>query len=147
MESISEPGGICISDIIYQTLQGKLAEPFSDLGEQNLKNMNRKVRVWGWSAEEADLARRAADKTLPLPEKPSIAVLPFTNMSGDPDQEYFADGISEDLITALARIRWFFVIARNSTFTYKNQAVDVTQVAKDLGVRYVIEDNRWSGGA
>ena len=139
LESISEPGGICISDIIYQTLQGKLAEPFSDLGEQNLKNMNRKVRVWGWSAEEADLARRAADKTLPLPEKPSIAVLPFTNMSGDPDQEYFADGISEDLITALSRIRWFFVIARNSTFTYKNQAVDVTQVAKDLGVRYVIE--------
>ena len=110
---------------------------FENMGEQQLKNIARPLRVFqvrsGVSAPES---RQAA---LPLPDKPSIAVLPFANMSGDPEQEYFADGMVEEIITALSRIRWLFVIARNSTFTYKGKAVDVKQVGRELGVRYVLE--------
>src|SRR5208282_126579 len=113
---------------------------FEDLGEQQVKNIARAVRVYrvrDLGAAKSPLA--PAQPALPLPDKPSIAVLPFANMSGDPEQEYFVDGMVEEIITALSRIRWLFVIARNSTFTYKGQAVDVKQVGRELGVRYVLE--------
>jgi len=140
LESLAVPGGICLSDDAYRQVRGKLEVAFEDLGEQNLKNVAEPVRVYRVSTVASDaIAKESATAPLPLPDKPSIAVLPFDNMSDDAEQEYFADGVSEDLITALSKIRWFFVIARNSTFTYKGQAVEVTQVARELGVRYVIE--------
>ena len=142
LEGLAEPGGICLSASIHEQVRHKLDMTFEDLGEQSVKNIAEPVRVFRVVAETPEAAPAAApgaEASLPLPDKPSIAVLPFDNMSGDPEQEYFADGISEDLITALSKIRWFFVIARNSTFTYKGQAVEVTQVARELGVRYVIE--------
>jgi adenylate cyclase len=149
LENLSEPEGLCISDVVHQNIQGKLGLEFEYLGEQTLKNMERKVRAWRWSntASPAASGAKPSLDALPLPDKPSVAVLPFDNLSNDPEQEYFADGISEDLITALSKIRWFFVIARNSTFTYKGQAVEVTQVARELGVRYVLEGSvRKAGG-
>jgi len=141
LEGLSEPGGLCISDMVYQNVLGRLDSSFEDLGEQALKNIKRKVHVWKWSGKfSGDPSRTARSRTvLPLPDKPSIAVLPFTNMSGDPEQEYFADGMVEEIITALSRMRWLFVIARNSSFTYKGRAVDVRQVGRELGVRYVLE--------
>ena len=136
LEGMAEPGGIAISDDTYRQVRDKLDVNFDDTGEQTLKNITRPVRVYRVRLE-------AAAKTLSpaptLPDKPSIAVLPFQNMSGDPEQEYFADGVVEDIITALSRIRWLFVIARNSSFTYKGRAVDVKQVGRELGVRYVLE--------
>src|SRR5206468_1413860 len=109
-----------------------------DLGEQQVKNIARPVRVY--RVRDAGAATKSpSTPALPLPDKPSIAVLPFANMSGDPEQEYFADGMVEEIITALSRIRWLFVIARNSTFTYKGRAVDVKEVGRELGVRYVLE--------
>src|SRR5208282_4441024 len=113
---------------------------FEDLGEQQVKNIARAVRVYrvrDLGAAKSPLA--PAQPALPLPDKPSIAVLPFANMSGDPEQEYFVDGMVEEIITALSRIRWLFVIARNSTFTYKGRTVDVKEVGRELGVRYVLE--------
>jgi adenylate cyclase len=140
LEGLAEPGGICLSDDAYRQVRGKAEAAFEDLGEQALKNVAEPVRVYRVkTAAHITAEARPAGDALALPDKPSIAVLPFDNMSGDDEQEYFADGITEDLITALSKIRWFFVIARNSTFTYKGQAVEVTQVARDLGVRYVIE--------
>ena len=141
LESLAEPGGICISGKVYAEIGNKLAVDFEDLGEKEVKNISEPVRVLRWVDSTIGAVTAGADpvQKLSLPDKPSIAVLPFDNMSGDPEQDYFADGISEDLITALSKIRWFFVIARNSTFTYKGEAVEVTQVARDLGVRYVIE--------
>ena len=119
-------------------MQGKVAANFVDSGEQSLKNIARPVRVY-----RVELGEGSTTPTTPpalaLPDKPSIAVLPFQNMSGDPEQEYFADGIVEDIITALARMPWLFVIARNSSFSYKGRAVDLKQVGRDLGVRYVLE--------
>jgi adenylate cyclase len=113
---------------------------FEDLGEQQVKNIARPVRVYRVrDAAPAESPSQPASPALQLPDKPSIAVLPFANMSGDPEQEYFADGMVEEIITALSRIRWLFVIARNSSFTYKGQAVDVKQVGRELGVRYVLE--------
>ena len=126
---------ICLSDNAYQQIKGKLALDFSDMGEQQLKNIAQPVRVYGVVLEAAPCKRGR----LALPDKPSIAVLPFQNMSGDPEQEYFADGMVEDIITGLSRIKWLFVIARNSTFTYKGRAVDVKKVGRELGVRYVLE--------
>jgi adenylate cyclase len=136
LESICDPGGICLSDDAYRQVRDKLGAEFIDLGDMQLKNIPRPVRAYG-----VLLDRRAAapSEALPLPERPSIAVLPFTNMSGDPDQEYFADGMVEDIITGLSRIKWLFVIARNSTFVYKGKSVDVKQVGRELGVRYVLE--------
>jgi adenylate cyclase len=135
LEGIAQPGGICISDDAYRQVRGKLDANFQDAGEQELKNIARPVRVYhlrpGGGATETP--------ALGLPDKPSIAVLPFQNMSGDPEQEYFADGMVEDIITGLSRIKWLFVIARNSTFTYKGRAIDVKQVGRELGVRYVLE--------
>jgi adenylate cyclase len=140
LEGLAEPGGIYLSDDVYRQVRGKVEAEFEDLGELALKNVAEPVRVYRVAtAVTGTASAKPASRPLSLPEKPSIAVLPFTNMSGDPEQEFFADGISEDLITALSKIRWFFVIARNSTFTYKGQAVEVTQVARELGVRYVIE--------
>lgn len=139
LEALAKPGGICISDIVHQTLQGNLAEPFSDLGEQSLKNMSRKVRVWDWRSGGPGTTRTSDAAALTVPDKPSIAVLPFANMSGDTDQDYFADGITEDIITELSRFSSLFVIARNSSFAYKNRLIDVRQVAHQLGVRYVLE--------
>jgi adenylate cyclase len=137
MEGLAEPGGICLSATVHEQVRHKLDFAFEDLGEQSVKNIGEPVRVY----RIVSGAGRSVPREPSLPDKPSIAVLPFDNMSGDPEQDYLADGISEDLITALSKIRWFFVIARNSTFTYKSQAVDVTKVAKYLGVRYVIESS------
>jgi adenylate cyclase len=117
-------------------VQGKVDAEFADIGEQSLKNIARPLRVYRALPQQP---APPAQSALPLPEKPSIAVLPFANMSGDPDQEYFVDGMVEEIITALSRIRWLFVIARNSSFTYKGQAVDVKRVGRELGVRYVLE--------
>jgi TolB-like protein/class 3 adenylate cyclase len=147
LEGIAEPGGICISSSAYDQVRGKVAAEFADLGDQRLKNIDRPVRVYaaksrehlGMVAPGVLPSRPEAQKPLPLPDKPSIAVLPFQNMSGDPEQEYFADGIVEDIITALSRFKSLFVIARNSSFTYKGKAVDIKQVGRELGVRYVLE--------
>ncbi len=141
LQERAAPGGIVLSATAYEHAEAKIDVEFEDGGELELKNIAKPVRVYHWSSDAAGRRPYAAgtDDALPIPDKPSIAVLPFDNMSGDPDQEFLADGIAEDLITALSRIRWFFVIARNSTFTYKGQAVDVKQVAHDLGVRYVLE--------
>jgi adenylate cyclase len=136
LEGIAEPGGICISDTAYQQVRDKVDARFQDAGEQQLKNISRPVRVYRVQPSGAAAGPRPA---LPLPDKPSIAVLPFKNMSGDPEQEYFADGIVEEIITALSRFRQLFVIARNSSFTYKGRAVDEKQVGRELGVRYVLE--------
>jgi adenylate cyclase len=125
-------------------VRGKTSFVFDDLGEKSLKNIDRPVRLYAvrsasFSTEAATKAPAEANKPLPLPDKPSIAVLPFQNMSGDPEQEYFADGMVEEIITALSRFRWLFVIARNSSFTFKGKALDVKRVGRDLGVRYVLE--------
>ena len=136
LEGIAEPGGIAISDDTYRQVRDKLDVTFDDAGEQALKNIARPVRIYRVRLEAA---AQTLSPALTLPDKPSIAVLPFQNMSGDPEQEYFADGVVEDIITALSRIRWLFVIARNSSFIYKGRAVDVKQVGRELGVRYVLE--------
>ena len=138
VEGLSEAGGICISGRVYDQVENKLDLKCEFLGEQKVKNITRPVRVYQVRTE-SNAAVSELSRTLELPDKPSIAVLPFDNMSGDSEQEYFTDGITEDIITALSRFRWFFVIARNSTFTYKGKAVHVKQVAQDLGVRYVLE--------
>jgi TolB-like protein/tetratricopeptide (TPR) repeat protein len=137
LEALSEPGGICVSGIVHDQVRDKLDVAFEDMGERQVKNISRPVHVWRRRLGAKPVI--PASTPLPLPDKPSIAVLPFANMSGDPEQEYFADGMVEEIITALSRIRWLFVIARNSSFTYKGQAVDVKQVGRELGVRYVLE--------
>jgi TolB-like protein/class 3 adenylate cyclase/tetratricopeptide (TPR) repeat protein len=138
LEGISEPGGICISDVAYRHIQDKALAQFIDIGEHQLKNIARPVRAYKVSVD-ASIGGKATKPALALPDKPSIAVLPFQNMSGDPEQEYFADGMVEEIITALSRFHWLFVIARTSTFTYKGRAMDVKQVSRELGVRYVLE--------
>ena len=145
LESLAEPGGLTISGTTFDHVDGRLDVPFDTLGEKAVKNIAKPVRAYraGLSAENAGPQPMAAG---PETERPSIAVLPFQNLSGDAEQEYFADGIAEDLITALSRIRWLFVTARNSTFTYKGQAVDVKQVGRDMGVRYVVEGSVRRGG-
>jgi TolB-like protein len=148
LESIAEPGGICISDDAFRQVRGKIEAAFADIGEQSLKNIARPLRVYSIGPSPATEQTPTSPTALPVPDKPSIAVLPFANMSGDPEQEYFADGMVEEIITALSRIRWLFVIARNSTFTYKGgPAVDVKQVGREFGVRYVLEGSvRKAGG-
>ena len=136
LEAIAEPGGICVSDDAHRQVRDKLDIVFDDAGEQNLKNIERPVRVFRVMDRVAAAKQRP---TLALPDKPSIAVLPFQNLSADPEQEYFADGVVEDITMALSRFHWLFVIARNSSFTYKGRAVDVKQVGRELGVRYVLE--------
>jgi len=133
VEGLADGGGICISGKVHDEIKSKLALGYEPLGEHTVKNIAEPVRVYRINLE------KPATKPFDLPDKPSIAVLPFGNLSGDPEQEYFSDGITEDIITALSRIRQFFVIARNSTFAYKGTSPDVRRVAKDLGVRYVLE--------
>jgi adenylate cyclase len=140
LEGLAEPSGICVSARVQEDAAGRLDLAFEDMGEQTLKNIARRVQVYrvrGIAAAKSPSA--LAPPALPLPHKPSIAVLPFQNMSGDPEQEYFVDGMVEEIITALSRIRWLFVVARNSSFTYKGQAVDVKRVGRELGVRYLLQ--------
>ncbi len=143
IEGLAKPGGICLSRAARDQVRDRLAIALHDLGEVAVKNIARPVRCF---AVVSDTAGEGTSQEAPPPEpaakaseKPSVAVLPFDNMSGDPEQDYFADGMSEDIITALSKLRWFFVIARNSTFSYKGKSPDVRQVARDLGVRYVLE--------
>jgi len=143
LEGEAAAGGICISSDAYRQVAGKIDCTFEDLGELTLKNITSPVRAY---QVQLDSASASTSVVLKLPDKPSIAVLPFENMSGDPEQEYFADGIAEDIITGLSRFHWFFVIARNSSFTYKGSAVDVKQVARELGVQYVLEGSVRKGG-
>jgi len=140
LEGIARPGGVCISDDAYRQIRGKVEMACDDLGPQVLKNIAEPMRVWQVEFDQ-DAARALAERApeLALPDKPSIAVLPFQNMSGDPEQEYFADGMVEEIITALSRFKMLFVIARNSSFAYKGRAVDIKQVGRELGVRYVLE--------
>lgn len=142
MQTLAEPGGICISGNVHEHLGDVLDMAFEDLGNQNVKSFDRPIRCFrlrpkGGTAEPSTAPQPGTSPQ--IPDKPSIAVLPFQNMSGDREQEYFADGITEDIVTALSRIRWLFVIARNSSFVYKGQAVGVKQVARELGVRYLLE--------
>jgi TolB-like protein/class 3 adenylate cyclase len=137
LEGLAEPGGICVSARVQEDAAGKLGLTFDDMGEQRLKNIARPVRAYGIRLEQR--LGEGVRPALRLPDKPSIAVLPFANLSGDPEQEYFADGMVEEIITALSRVRWLFVIARNSTFTYKGQPIDLKQVGREFGVRYVLE--------
>jgi adenylate cyclase len=146
LEALAEPGGICVSARVQEDAAGRLDLTFEDMGEQTLKNIARPVRAYRVVTAAGAPPTRVISGP-PLPDKPSIAVLPFANLSGDPEQEYFADGMVEEIITALSRVRWLFVIARNSSFTYKGQAVDVKQVGRELGVRYVLEGSvRKAGG-
>src|SRR6202035_979198 len=142
LEALAEPGGICVSRVVRDQVRDKLAIPFEDMGEQQVKNIARPVRAYRiLLAEKAGvpsiLPETAAPR--PLPDRHSIAVLPFKNVSDDPEQEYFVDGITEDIITALSKWRWFLVIARNSTFAYKGKSLGLKEVSRDLGVRYVLE--------
>ena len=145
LEALAEPGGICVSRVVRDQVRDKLPIGFEDRGEQRVKNIARPVRIYrvlldaGAKAVASSSPEPATRAQPPFPDRPSIAVLPFQNMSGDPEQEYFADGMVEEIITALSRIRWLFVIARNSSFAYKGQAIDIKQVGRELGVRYVLE--------
>ncbi len=145
LQGIAEPGGICISESACREIRGKFEIGYDDLGPQFLKNIAGPVRAWRVRLGAQGAVSRAP--ALALPEKPSIAVLPFQNMSGDPEQEYFADGLVEDITTALSRFKSLFVIARNSSFTYKGRAVDVRQVGRELGVRYVLEGSVRKAGS
>ena len=140
LEALAEPGGICISAAVYDQVRDKLDMPFRDMGEQDVKNIDRPVRVWQWVAGTAPgtAGSPASSSPLALPDKPSIAVLPFDNMSHEMDQEYFADGLTEDIITELSRFQTFFVIARHSAFVYKDKAKTVQDVGRELGVHYVV---------
>ncbi|MGI9420864.1 MAG: adenylate/guanylate cyclase domain-containing protein, partial [Geminicoccaceae bacterium] len=136
LEGVAEPGGVAISGAVREYIVGRIDEEFRDGGRQNLKNIERPIKVWRWSPVQMCASSVARP---PLPDKPSIAVLPFDNMSGDPDQEYFADGVVEAITAALSRIRAFLVIARNSTFAYKGRPMNVRDIGRELGVAYVLE--------
>jgi TolB-like protein len=138
IEGLAEGGGICISGTVYDQVENKIGLEYCYLGEQEVKNIKKPVRVYNVTME-GNLSDVEIRQELPLPDKPSIAVLPFVNMSGDPEQEYFSDGMSEEIITGLSKIPNMHVIARNSTFTYKEKPVKTQQVGKELGVRYVLE--------
>ena len=141
LESIAAPGGISISRAVHDQVRDRVEVAFDDKGEVALKNIARPVQVFAIAGPKVrgSIQASSAEPPLALPDKPSIAVLPFQNMSGDPEQEYFADGMVEDITTALARVKWLFVIARNSSFAYKGKAIDIKQVGRELGVRYVLE--------
>jgi adenylate cyclase len=145
LEALAESGGVLVSRTVHDQVRDRLEISFEDLGERELKNIARPVHVFRVAKAEPRKAP-IPEAALALPAKPSIAVLPFSNMSGDPEQEYFADGIVEDILTGLSRLTWLFVIARNSSFTYKGQHVDVRQVGRELGVRYVLEGSVRKGG-
>jgi adenylate cyclase len=138
LEALAQPGGVCISGKVHEEVRDRIELVFEDLGEVKIKNFARPVRVWQWTADDPAADARRADP-IALPDKPSIAVLPLDNMSDSRDYEFLADGITEDIITLLARIPSFLVIARNSTFSYKGRKPDIRQVGRELGVRYVVE--------
>jgi adenylate cyclase len=149
LESLAEPGGICVSRVVRDQVRDKLAITFEDMGEQQVKNIARPVRAYrALLAETAGRPSILSEAVAPwaLPDRPSIAVLPFHNVSGDPEQEYFVDGITEDIITALSKWRWFLVIARNSTFAYKGKSVDLKEVGRELRVRYILEGSMRRSG-
>jgi adenylate cyclase len=137
IEALADAGGVFVSNTVHDHVRDRLPFVFEDLGEQQVKNIARPVRVY--RVCDAGAAKRPSPPALPLPDKPSIAVLPFANMSGDPEQEYFVDGVVEEIITAISRLHWLFVIARNSSFAYKGKSPDLRQVGHELGVRYVLE--------
>ena len=141
LEPLAEPGGICVSSIVHESVGNRIDVRFQDGGDISVKNIDRPIRVWKWHPGKTDVAanRSNAANATPYVETPSIAVLPFTNMSGDPEQEYFSDGISEDVITDLSKIAGLMVISRNSSFTYKGRSVDIRAVGRELGVRSVLE--------
>ena len=160
LEGIAQPGAICLSEDAYRQVRARLDLEVSDLGQTQLKNIVEPVRVYSLQVGLPSQAKPSAPMAtvdpakeekpaapLALPDRPSIAVLPFQNMSGDPEQEYFVDGMVEDIITGLSRIKWLFVIARNSSFTYKGKSVDIRQVGRELGVRYVLEGGVRKAGA
>src|SRR6266852_1943204 len=143
LEALAEPGGICVSRVVRDQVRDKLEVAFEDLGEQRVKNIARPTRVY-----RIPIAENAAAKApLPLPDKPSLAVLPFQNLSGDPEQEYFVDGVVEEITTAISRLHWLFVIARNSSFAYKGKSPDLRQVGRELGVSYVLEGSVRKAGS
>jgi adenylate cyclase len=149
IEALAAPGEICVSYSVREQVSEKLPIRFTDLGEHGVKNIARPVRVYRveeGAEPHASAAEAQTQDPLGLADRPSLAVMPFADMSGDPEQEYFVDGIVEDIITGLSRIKWLFVIARNSTFTYKGRAVDLKQVGRELGVRYVLEGSLRKAG-
>ncbi|MEI3853621.1 MULTISPECIES: adenylate/guanylate cyclase domain-containing protein [unclassified Ensifer] len=141
LEAIAEPGGVCVSGSLHDQVKGKLKVAFEDLGRQKLKNIAEPIHVYRARLVQPSAPEecRRWESTLSLPAKPSIAVLPFDNLSGDPEQQYFSDGITEDIITELSRFHWLFVIARNSSFQYRGMAANVQQIGRELGVRYIVE--------
>ncbi len=140
LQEIADPGGVTISGRVHDDVRNRLDTGFTDVGEQSLKNISHPIRVWQWSpAGPAPVDPMTTDATLSLPDEPSIAVLPFKNMSGDPEQDYFADGLTEDIITALSKHHWLEVVARNTTFAYKGKSSDIRQIAKDIGADYIVE--------
>jgi adenylate cyclase len=139
LEALAEPGGVCVSGVVHDQVQGRLECDFEDTGEQGLKNITRPVRVYRVRDLSVGSRSAPAQTVLPLPDKPSLAVLPFQNMTGDLEQEYFVDGMVEEITTAIARLPWLFVTARNSSFAYKGKSPDLRQVGRELGVRYVLE--------
>ncbi|MDX1575979.1 MAG: adenylate/guanylate cyclase domain-containing protein, partial [Kiloniellales bacterium] len=152
LEGLAEPGGICLSDDAFRQVRGKIAAEFEDLGEQDLKNVAQPVRVYRIAASGSqplpgESREKPREEPLAMPDKPSIAVLPFLNLSGDPEQEYFSDGITEDIITELSRFRGLFVIARNSSFRYKGQSPRVQDIGRALGIHYVVEGSVRKFGA
>jgi adenylate cyclase len=148
LEALAEPGGICVSRVVRDQVRGRLHYTFADLGEKQVKNITRSLRVYRVRHDGAPIEQHppASSRPLPLPDKPSIAVLPFANMSADPEQEYFADGIAEDIITAISRYPSLFVIARNSSFAYKGRAIDVKQIGRELGGATFSEGSLRRGG-
>jgi len=149
LEGLAESGGVCVSASVFEEVRDRIDLVFEDSGEHNLKNIDRPVRVWRWakenSSKDAGIANTAGP--VPDPDMPAVAVLPFANMSADAEQEYFSDGLTEDIITALTHWRSFPVIARNSSFAYKNRTIDVTQIARELGAGYVLEGSVRKGGS
>ncbi|MBM3524864.1 MAG: adenylate/guanylate cyclase domain-containing protein, partial [Alphaproteobacteria bacterium] len=139
LETLAEPGGIVVSAVVRDQVGERLPVAFADLGEQTVKNIAQPVRAYRVSAATGTALPAGERPTLARPDKPSLVVLPFQNLSGDPEQEYFADGMVEDITTALSRVKEFFVIARNSAFTYKGKSIDVKRVGRELGVRYLVE--------
>jgi adenylate cyclase len=139
IEGVAEPGGVAISEDTWRQVQGKVPVKFVDGGEQKLKNISKPVQVWQWRT--GDSPPQVGARAREILDKPSIAVLPFTNLSSDVEQDFFADGMTEDIITSLSKLRDILVIARNSSFTYKDVTVDVKKVGRELGVRYVLQGN------
>jgi adenylate cyclase len=146
LEQLAEPGGIVVSGTAFDHLRGGLGRAFAPLGEQRLKNIERPVRAYRMVLGGGDDSRRPERPALPLPDRPSLAVLPFDNLSGDPEQGYFAAGMVEDIIAGLSRIKWLFVVARNSSFTYEGRTVDVKRVGRELGVRYLLQGSLRKSG-